>query len=230
MTRIQWMESMMAKKPGFVPPPGPPEGLGRLLAAHTASVLADRLVQMAALAVAVASASQAAATSAWILFWATIPPIVLAPLAGRSVDRFPRTRILMLTDAARAILSAGLMMGLSRSLAPSALYAGVALVASAACFFTPARLAPVGKHLRQLRERLLLPFGDHRWVHPIHPGDLIHRPVSPDRRQGHLGLDLGCVLPPCSSPVCHVVSPFQDPTSSNHYLMPLSGFWGAPHV
>ncbi|MBI3616157.1 MAG: MFS transporter [Candidatus Omnitrophica bacterium] len=144
MTRIQRIESMMAKKSGFVPPTIPTRGgITRLLAAHTASVLADRLVQMAALAVAVASASKAAATSAWILFWATVPAIALAPLAGRAVDRFARTKLMMMTDAARAFLALWFLYVLRQAAGPSALYLGVALVASAACFFTPARLALV---------------------------------------------------------------------------------------
>ena len=67
MNRIQRMESMMAKRPGFIAPQQASGGMKRLLAAHTASVLADRLIQMVVLSVAVASASQAAAVSAWVL-------------------------------------------------------------------------------------------------------------------------------------------------------------------
>ncbi len=144
MTRIQQMESLMAKNPRFarfIPQPKP--GVKQLLAAHTCSVLADRLIQMAALAIAVASASAAAATSAWILFWATLPAIFLAPLAGWTVDRTSRARLMMATDAVRAALALGLVCLLRQTTAPSVLYLGVALVASAACFFTPARLALV---------------------------------------------------------------------------------------
>ena len=141
MTRMQKAESMLAKKPAAVS--RSLGGVKRLLAAHTTSVLADRLVQMAALAVAVEIASKAAALSAWILFWATIPAIFLAPFAGRAVDRVARTRLMMATDAVRALLAAALMVILHHTALPGVLYAGVALIASAACFFTPARLALV---------------------------------------------------------------------------------------
>ncbi len=136
------MFSMMAKKPGFLPAE-PAGGVKRILAAHTASVLADRLVQMAALGVALAASSQAAGITAWILFWATIPAIVLAPLAGRAVDGVARGRLMMLTDAGRAFLALGLAVAFQRISTVPMLYLGVALVASAACFFTPARLAIV---------------------------------------------------------------------------------------
>ncbi|GEM_PF-619203 len=118
-------------------------GVRRLLAAHTASVLADRLVQIAAMGVALAASSQAATITARILFWATIPGILLAPLAGRAVDRVARGRLMMLTDAARAALAVGLLFAFQRMTTLPMLYLGVALVASAACFFTPARLALV---------------------------------------------------------------------------------------
>ena len=116
-------------------------GVIRLLAAHTASVLADRLVQIAAMGVALAASSTAAAVTAWILFWATIPGIVLAPLAGRAVDRLPRARPMMCTDATRAVLAVGLLFAFQRMTTLPMLYLGVALVASSACFFTPARPA-----------------------------------------------------------------------------------------
>ncbi len=123
------------------------EGMGsevrRLLVAHTASVLADRLVQIAAMGVALAASSQAASVTAQILFWATIPGILLAPLAGKAVDRVARGRLMMLTDAARAALAVGLLFAFQRIATLPMLYLGVALVASAACFFTPARLAMV---------------------------------------------------------------------------------------
>ena len=119
------------------------KGVIRLLAAHTASVLADRLVQIAAMGVALAASSQAAAITAQILFWATLPGILLAPLAGRAVDRVARGRLMMLTDATRAVLAVGLLFAFQRMTTLPMLYLGVALVASAACFFTPARLAMV---------------------------------------------------------------------------------------
>ncbi|MBI3616222.1 MAG: MFS transporter [Candidatus Omnitrophica bacterium] len=144
MTRIQRIESMMEKRPGLASDSKPTKGgITRLLAAHTASVLADRLIQMVALGAAMAAGSKAAALSAWILFWATIPGILLAPVAGKAVDRVSRGRLMMFTDAARAFFALGLMGLLSLTAKPSALYAGVALVAAAACFFTPARLALV---------------------------------------------------------------------------------------
>jgi hypothetical protein len=77
---------MMAKRPGFLATESA-GGVRHILAAHTASVLAERFVQMAAVGVTLAASSQAAGITAWILFWATIPAIVLAPLAGRWVDR-----------------------------------------------------------------------------------------------------------------------------------------------
>lgn len=119
------------------------KGVTRLLVAHTASVLADRLVQIAAMGIALAASSKAATITAWVLFWATIPGILLAPLAGRAVDRVARGRLMMLTDAARAVLAVGLLFAFQRMTTLPMLYLGVALVASAACFFTPARLALV---------------------------------------------------------------------------------------
>jgi 1-acyl-sn-glycerol-3-phosphate acyltransferase len=136
------MFSTMAKKAGNLPFKMPSK-VKRILLAHTASVLADRLVQMAALGVALAASSKEATVAAWILFWATIPAILLAPLAGRTVDRWNRTQLMMGMDAIRMVLALGLMVVFRQMTMLPMLYLGVALVASCACFFTPARLAVV---------------------------------------------------------------------------------------
>lgn len=87
-----------------------------------------------------------------VLISAGVPALLIGPFAGVFVDRWDRRRTMLLADAARAVLIAGLI---PLSLAPVAaqvpraaqlalVYAAVALAASFSQFFNPSRLAVLG--------------------------------------------------------------------------------------
>ena len=87
-----------------------------------------------------------------VLISAGVPALLIGPFAGVFVDRWDRRRTMLLADAARTVLIAGLI---PLSLAPVAaqvpraaqlalVYAAVALAASFSQFFNPSRLAVLG--------------------------------------------------------------------------------------
>jgi Na+/melibiose symporter-like transporter len=94
----------------------------------------------------------APAAASGVLISAGIPALLVGPFAGVFVDRWDRRRTMLVADAARAMLIAGLI---PLSLAPVAahvpraaqlalVYAVVAAAASFSQFFNPSRLAVLG--------------------------------------------------------------------------------------
>ncbi len=85
-----------------------------------------------------------------VLIAATVPVLVVGPLAGVWVDRWDRRRIMLTADACRAVLIASLLvvpaLGHRLPLAAElgAVYAVVAAESAFAQFFNPSRLAVLG--------------------------------------------------------------------------------------
>lgn len=95
-----------------------------------------------------------AARQAWapmavsgVLLAASLPILLVGPIAGVFVDRWNRRNTMLVTDAVRGILVALLLFadrgGLSARVQIAAIYAVVFLVSVASQFFSPARVATI---------------------------------------------------------------------------------------
>ncbi|MGH7726886.1 MAG: MFS transporter, partial [Candidatus Eiseniibacteriota bacterium] len=116
-----------------------------LLFGQLVSIAGDRFNYLALVALLSAHAAARGESSAFLLSalaWAMLgPSLVLSPWAGAVVDRLPLVRVLLVTDAARALVVAALPWTLvaTGSLVP--VFALVALAFALNCFFLPARSA-----------------------------------------------------------------------------------------
>ena len=84
---------------------------------------------------------------------AMVPPVLLSPVAGVLVDRYPRQWVMVTMDCLRASLVGLLLVALSQGFTTWSIYAVVAGLAAANAFYTPARLSLVPALVR--REHLV---------------------------------------------------------------------------
>jgi len=103
------------------------------------SSLGDKLLHLNALAVAVTAAQHAGSFMGQVLLWSTVPALLLSSVAGLAADRWSRKGIMVGTDLLRAGLVA--CLPLAALAGQGWIFAVIALVASASCFFGPAKLA-----------------------------------------------------------------------------------------
>lgn len=103
------------------------------------SNLGDKLLHINAIGFAVAAAHGAGSAMAHVLVWATVPALVIGLIAGVLVDRSNRKQVMIVSDLARAGLLA--VLPFAAQFGFWGVCAIIALVASAACFFGPARTA-----------------------------------------------------------------------------------------
>lgn len=85
--------------------------------------------------------SHAAKCGADIMFWATLPPVVLGPFVMALIDRWDRQKTMMVSDGARAILAASLPVLIVYVGHHYAIYAVVFLMGAFGALFAPSRLA-----------------------------------------------------------------------------------------
>src|SRR3989338_11645051 len=112
---------------------------GALFCGQLISSLGDKLLHLNALAVAVTAAQHAVSFMGQVLLWSTVPALFLSGIAGVAADRWSRKGILVITDLVRAGLVACLPVA---ALAGQGwIFAIIACVAAASCFFCPAQLA-----------------------------------------------------------------------------------------
>jgi MFS family permease len=126
--------------------------------AQLISPLGDRLNQVA-LVVMVYASSGSAFLTAVTFATSFLPNLVLGPLAGVYVDRFPRIRVMVTSDLVRAVLvlSIPLIVNISVILVLPIVFA----VATAGVFFKPARSALV---LDVVEKDQLTPANSACWV------------------------------------------------------------------
>lgn len=115
----------------------------RLWLANALSTVGDRVHQVALTWWTLATTGSMALTGA-MLVATTLPAVLLGPVAGTLADRWPRRRLMIGCDLARALLVAGLTaLALAGSLAPTTLLVASALLATFTTLFTPASFAVV---------------------------------------------------------------------------------------
>lgn len=103
------------------------------------SNLGDKLLHINAIGFAVAAHHAAGSAMAQVLIWATAPSLLLGFVAGVVVDRANRKHVMIASDLFRAVLLASLPFAAGYGFWAVCLV--IALVASASCFFGPARTA-----------------------------------------------------------------------------------------
>ncbi len=109
-----------------------------LWAGQLVSLFGDRLNQMALVAVVLISTGSALA-SGLVFFAATLPNLLLSPIAGTFVDRWDRKEVMIVSDILRAALVQILPLVAVSNLI--LVYPLVFLVTSISVFFRPARVA-----------------------------------------------------------------------------------------
>jgi len=135
-----------------IPPPLAPlvspfarRGFGGLFAGQLVSITGDRFHYLALVALLSAHAARMGAPPAALLAalaWAMVlPTLVFSTWAGALVDRAPLVRVLVVTDAARALVVAALPFAYLAWPRPLTVFAIVFVVFALNTFFLPARSA-----------------------------------------------------------------------------------------
>jgi MFS family permease len=129
-----------------------------LWAGQFISLLGDRLHQLALVAVVWISTESEFATG-MVFFAATLPNLLLGPIAGTLVDRWERKEVLIVSDILRA--SIVLLLPLVAMANVLLVYPMIFAVTTISLFFRPARVAILP---RIVEERDLLPANSALWV------------------------------------------------------------------
>jgi MFS family permease len=129
-----------------------------LWAGQFISLLGDRLHQLALVAVVWISTESEFATG-MVFFAATLPNLLLGPIAGTLVDRWERKEVLIVSDILRAAIV--LMLPLAAMANVLLVYPLIFAVTTISLFFRPARVAILP---RIVDERDLLPANSALWV------------------------------------------------------------------
>ena len=129
-----------------------------LWAGQLISLFGDRLHQLALVAVVGISTGSALATGL-VFFAATLPNLILSPIAGTFVDRWNHKEVLIVSDILRAALV--LLIPLVLMVNVILVYPMVFLVTTVSIFFRPARVAILP---RVVEERDLLTANSALWV------------------------------------------------------------------
>lgn len=108
--------------------------------AQTISLFGDRLHQVA-LAVLVYAITDSPLLTGLVFLAATLPNIVLGPIAGTFVDRWDHKQVLIASDLIRAVLV--LLLPLAAAVDVLLIYPIVFLVTTVSLFFRPAKVAVV---------------------------------------------------------------------------------------
>ena len=109
-----------------------------LWAGQLISLFGDRLNQLALVAVVAISTGSALATGL-VFFAATLPNLLLSPIAGTFVDRWDRKEVMVVSDILRAAIV--LMLPIAAVTNIILVYPLIFLVTSISVFFRPARVA-----------------------------------------------------------------------------------------
>ncbi len=129
-----------------------------LWAGQFISLLGDRLHQLALVAVVwIMTGSELA--SGMVFFAATLPNLLLGPIAGTLVDRWDRKEVLIVSDIVRAAVV--LLIPLAAMANVLLVYPMAFAVTTISLFFRPARVAILP---RIVEERDLLPANSAMWV------------------------------------------------------------------
>lgn len=86
-------------------------------------------------------AASAADRANWVTFWATLPYVVLSPVAGVVIDRFNRRHVMMLMDVIRGITVLVLPFVISPGTHPWIIYGVIGAIGAATSFYAPAKSA-----------------------------------------------------------------------------------------
>jgi MFS family permease len=129
-----------------------------LWAGQFISLLGDRLHQLALVAVVWILTESEFATG-MIFFAATLPNLLLGPIAGTLVDRWDRKEVLIVSDIVRAAIV--LLLPLAAMANVLLVYPMAFAVTTISLFFRPARVAILP---RIVEERDLLPANSAMWV------------------------------------------------------------------
>ena len=129
-----------------------------LWAGQLISLFGDRLHQIALVAVVLASTGSLAATGL-VFFAATLPNLLLAPVAGTLVDRWDRKETMIVSDILRAAVV--LLVPIAAMANVLLVYPMVFGVTTISIFFRPARVAILP---RIVEERDLLTANSAMWV------------------------------------------------------------------
>lgn len=154
-----------------------------LWAGQFISLLGDRLHQLALVAVVWISTGSEIA-SGLVFFAATLPNLVLGPIAGTLVDRWDRKEVLIVSDILRAAIV--LLLPLAAMANVVLVYPMIFVVTTISLFFRPARVAILP---RIVEERDLLPANSALWVGET-LADVIGYPLA-----GIFVLALGTAVP-----------------------------------
>jgi DHA3 family macrolide efflux protein-like MFS transporter len=129
-----------------------------LWAGQLISLFGDRLHQVALVAVVAISTGSVLATGL-VFFAATLPNLLLSPIAGTFVDRWDRKEVLIVSDILRAAIV--LLIPVAATLNVLLVYPMVFAVTSISIFFRPARVAILPRIVDQ---RDLLTANSALWV------------------------------------------------------------------
>jgi MFS transporter, DHA3 family, macrolide efflux protein len=108
--------------------------------AQTISMLGDRLHQIA-LGVLVYEVTDSALLTGLVFLAATLPNVLLGPIAGTFVDRWDHKKVLIASDLGRAALVLAVPLAIGRDVA--LVYPLVFLITTVSLFFRPAKAAVV---------------------------------------------------------------------------------------
>jgi MFS family permease len=129
-----------------------------LWAGQFISLLGDRLHQLALVAVVLILTDSVFATG-MVFFAATLPNLILGPIAGTLVDRWDRKEVLIVSEIVRAAIV--LLLPLAAMTNVLLVYPMAFAVTTVSLFFRPARVAILP---RIVEERDLLPANSAMWV------------------------------------------------------------------
>src|SRR5689334_442312 len=129
-----------------------------LWAGQLISLFGDRLNQLALVAVVAISTGSALATGL-VFFAATLPNLLLSPIAGTFVDRWDHKEVMVVSDILRGAIV--LVLPIAAVTNILLVYPLIFLVTSISIFFRPARIAVIP---RIVRERDLLSANSALWV------------------------------------------------------------------
>ena len=155
-----------------------------LWAGQLISLFGDRLNQLALVAVVAITTGSALATGL-VFFAATLPNLLLSPIAGTFVDRWDHKEVLVVSDILRAAIV--LVLPLAAVTNIILVYPLIFLVTSISVFFRPARVAILP---RIVPERDLLSANSAMWVGET-MADVIGYPLA--------GLFVALLAPPSPS-------------------------------
>jgi MFS family permease len=120
-----------------------PGAFRKLWAAQTLSALGDRAHQVALTWWTLSVTGSLAQTGA-MLIATTLPFVLLGPVAGTAADRWPRKRLMVACDLARAVIVLGVAwLAWTHQLTPPILLVASAALTCLTAFFTPAAMSCV---------------------------------------------------------------------------------------